>query len=70
MLNTLDELRNLIADLPGPDEACRAAAEARDAQLTKPAGSLARLADIATWLAAWQAANPPSAERIVARAEA
>ncbi len=64
MLNTLDELRNLIADLPGPDEACRAAAEARDAQLTKPAGSLARLEDIAAWLAAWQAANPPSAERI------
>ena len=64
MLNTLDDLRNLIADLPGPDEACRAAARARDAQLTKPAGSLARLEDIAAWLAAWQAVNPPRAERI------
>ncbi len=27
MLNTLDDLRNLIADLPGPDEACRATAQ-------------------------------------------
>ncbi len=64
MLTRIDDLRGVIADLPGPDEGCREAAQARDAQLTKPAGSLARLEDIAAWMAAWQAANPPSAERI------
>jgi len=41
------------------------AARARQAQLTKPAGSLGRLEDLAIWLAGWQAAERPCAEKIL-----
>ncbi|MEO5586327.1 MAG: nicotinate-nucleotide--dimethylbenzimidazole phosphoribosyltransferase [Novosphingobium sp.] len=43
-----------LHDLPGPDLAARAAALARQARLTKPAGALGRLEDIAVFLAGWQ----------------
>ena len=46
-----------LADLPDPDAAAIAAARARQDQLTKPAGSLGRLEDIAVFLAGWQG-NP------------
>ena len=48
-----DDFRNLLANLPGPDEAAVAAVRERDVQLTKPAGALGRLEGIAEWLAAW-----------------
>jgi len=56
---TLDEIRALLAQLPGPDLEAGAAAAARQAQLTKPAGSLGRLEELAIWLATWQARHPP-----------
>ncbi|MEH3103341.1 MAG: nicotinate-nucleotide--dimethylbenzimidazole phosphoribosyltransferase [Sphingomonas phyllosphaerae] len=43
-----------LAELPAPDAAMRAAAAARQARLTKPAGSLGRLEEIALFMAAWQ----------------
>jgi nicotinate-nucleotide--dimethylbenzimidazole phosphoribosyltransferase len=55
----LDEIRALLAHLPGPDLAAGAAAAARQVQLTKPAGSLGRLEELAVWLATWQARHPP-----------
>src|SRR5438128_7611546 len=55
----LDEIRALLAHLPGPDLAAGAAASARQAQLTKPAGALGRLEELAIWLATWQARHPP-----------
>src|ERR1700761_7477280 len=55
----LDEIRELLRHLPGPDLAAGTAAAARQAQLTKPAGSLGRLEDLAIWLATWQASHPP-----------
>jgi nicotinate-nucleotide--dimethylbenzimidazole phosphoribosyltransferase len=58
----LDEMRALLAQLPGPDLAAGSAAAARQAQLTKPAGSLGRLEDLAIWLATWQARHPPRIE--------
>jgi nicotinate-nucleotide--dimethylbenzimidazole phosphoribosyltransferase len=58
-----DDIRALFRSMPGPDEAAAAAVRARDAQLTKPAGSLGRLEDIAEWLAAWQAKAPPRVTR-------
>ncbi len=59
---TLDEVRALIADLPGPDlEAATAAAE-REAVLTKPAGALGRLEELAQWLATWQGRHPARVE--------
>ncbi|WP_299618352.1 nicotinate-nucleotide--dimethylbenzimidazole phosphoribosyltransferase [Pelagibius sp.] len=58
-----DEIRELMRALPARDEEAAAAARARQAQLTKPAGSLGQLEDLAVWLAAWQGRHPPSAER-------
>lgn len=59
----LDEIRALLRDLPGPDLEAGAVARARQAELTKPPGSLGRLEDLAVWLASWQAAQPPRMER-------
>ncbi len=61
MPKDLAELRALIADLPSADAAMERAARAHDAQLTKPPGALARLEDIAAFLAAWQGVHPPRA---------
>jgi nicotinate-nucleotide--dimethylbenzimidazole phosphoribosyltransferase len=58
-----DDIRRLVEALPGPDEAAAAAVRARDATLTKPAGSLGRLEEIAVWLAAWQGRAPPAVAR-------
>ncbi|MDT2009216.1 nicotinate-nucleotide--dimethylbenzimidazole phosphoribosyltransferase [Rhodococcus opacus] len=43
-----------------PDEGVRAQAEARQLQLTKPAGSLGRLETLACWAAACQGVCPPT----------
>ncbi len=59
---TLDEMRALLAQLPGPDLEAGSAAAARQAQLTKPPGSLGRLEELAIWLATWQARHPPRVE--------
>ena len=58
-----DEIRELLRALPPRDETAAAAARQRQSQLTKPAGALGRLEDVAIWLAAWQGRNPPSLER-------
>src|SRR5438046_6657720 len=55
----LDEIRGLIAHLPGPDLEAATAAAVRERQLTKPAGSLGRLEELAAWLATWQGRHPP-----------
>ena len=55
----LDEIRALLTHLPGPDLEAGTAAASRQAQLTKPAGSLGRLEELAIWLATWQARHPP-----------
>ncbi|MBB5686500.1 nicotinate-nucleotide--dimethylbenzimidazole phosphoribosyltransferase [Sphingobium boeckii] len=49
--------------LPAPDEAAIAAAVERQASLTKPAGSLGRLEDIALFLAGWQGKARPTVDR-------
>src|SRR4051794_17488955 len=56
----LDEIRDLIAHLPGPDLEAGSAASLRERQLTKPAGALGRLGELAGWLATWQGRHPPS----------
>jgi nicotinate-nucleotide--dimethylbenzimidazole phosphoribosyltransferase len=61
---TLAEVRRLLADLPSPDAAAAAAAHAREAQLTKPAGALGRLEALTAWLAGWQGRHPPRLERL------
>ena len=54
-----DDIRALLKQMPGPDEAAAAAARAREAELTKPAGSLGRLEDISAFLAGWQRSARP-----------
>jgi nicotinate-nucleotide--dimethylbenzimidazole phosphoribosyltransferase len=49
--------------MPGADEHARARVLTRDAELTKPAGSLGRLEEIAAWLAAWSGRAPPVVAR-------
>jgi nicotinate-nucleotide--dimethylbenzimidazole phosphoribosyltransferase len=58
-----DDFRALVAKMPAADGKAVAAVRARDAMLTKPAGSLGRLEDIAEWLAAWQGRAPPAIHR-------
>jgi nicotinate-nucleotide--dimethylbenzimidazole phosphoribosyltransferase len=57
-------LRDACLDLPPGDAAAAAAAMARDALLTKPAGSLGRLEDFAVWLARWQGRHPPRLDSV------
>jgi nicotinate-nucleotide--dimethylbenzimidazole phosphoribosyltransferase len=59
----LDEMRALLAQLPGPDLEAGTAAAHRETQLTKPEGSLGRLEELAIWLARWQARHPPRLDR-------
>ena len=58
-----DDFRALVATMPGPDTAAEGAVRARDAVLTKPAGSLGKLEQIAAWLAAWQGRARPAVNR-------
>ena len=60
-----DDIRNLVAGMPGPDLGAVEAVKARDAVLTKPPGALGRLEEIAAWLAAWQGRAPPAVNRPV-----
>lgn len=57
------DFERALASLPGPDAAATAAAAARQAQLTKPAGSLGRLEDIALFFAGWQGREKPAIAR-------
>ena len=58
-----DDIRALVETLPGPDADAVAAVRARDAQLTKPPGSLGRMEELVEWLAAWQANPRPDVTR-------
>ena len=59
---SLDEIRALLAHLPGPDLEAGSAAATREAHLTKPAGALGRIEELAGWLATWQGRHPPNLE--------
>jgi nicotinate-nucleotide--dimethylbenzimidazole phosphoribosyltransferase len=61
--HTLNSIRELIARLPEASEAAREAAQARQAELTKPPGSLGRLEEITAFLTAWQGKPEPSLDR-------
>lgn len=59
----LSAFETLLKTAPGPDETARAAAKARNAQLTKPAGALGRLEEIAIWYAGWRGDGRPRITR-------
>lgn len=56
-------MRAVLGRLPQADEAARAKVRLRQADLTKPAGSLGRLEEITEWLAAWQGTSEPRCRR-------
>ncbi|MBN9540854.1 MAG: nicotinate-nucleotide--dimethylbenzimidazole phosphoribosyltransferase [Alphaproteobacteria bacterium 65-37] len=60
---SFDEMRRILRELPGPDLEAQTRVVQRQTELTKPAGSLGRLEEIAEWLAAWQGRAQPRVER-------
>jgi nicotinate-nucleotide--dimethylbenzimidazole phosphoribosyltransferase len=60
---SLGEIREILVNLPGPDDAAAAKAADREGQLTKPPGALARLEEITEWLCRWQGRHPPRLDR-------
>lgn len=58
-----DAVRPLLAELPEPDEGAVAAVQARAGQVLRPTGALARLDEVAAWLAGWQRTERPRVER-------
>ncbi|WP_420384156.1 nicotinate-nucleotide--dimethylbenzimidazole phosphoribosyltransferase [Novosphingobium sp.] len=56
---TIADFEAALRDLSVPDAPALAAARARQGHLTKPAGSLGRLEDIAVFLAGWQGREIP-----------
>jgi nicotinate-nucleotide--dimethylbenzimidazole phosphoribosyltransferase len=64
-VSSLDDVRAMLGRLPGPHRAAAAAAAAREAELTKPAGALGRLEELSQWVAAWQGRYPPRLARVM-----
>jgi nicotinate-nucleotide--dimethylbenzimidazole phosphoribosyltransferase len=60
---SLADLRSLLKNLLPPAEDSGAAARARQAELTKPPGSLGRLEEIAEFFARWQGRDIPTLDR-------
>jgi nicotinate-nucleotide--dimethylbenzimidazole phosphoribosyltransferase len=60
----LATLRDACRNLPAGTVAAADAVRARQAQLTKPPGSLGRLEDLVAWLARWQGRAMPLLERV------
>ncbi|MBL4693196.1 MAG: nicotinate-nucleotide--dimethylbenzimidazole phosphoribosyltransferase [Magnetovibrio sp.] len=58
-ITCLDDVRQILGDLPGPDRKAGKAAGEREPQLTKPRNSLGRLEKLAAWTAIWQGRYPP-----------
>ncbi len=62
----MNPLQELLVDLPAPDAEARADVSARAGDILRPAGALARLDEIAVWLAGWQATVRPSVSGVAA----
>jgi nicotinate-nucleotide--dimethylbenzimidazole phosphoribosyltransferase len=60
----LDALRAACTDLPPGNDAAAAAVAARQAELTKPPGSLGRLEELAAWLARWRGRAMPALDTV------
>ncbi|SDU04682.1 nicotinate-nucleotide--dimethylbenzimidazole phosphoribosyltransferase [Stappia sp. ES.058] len=58
-----DDIRNLVAQMPGPDAEAISDVRAREGNLTKPAGSLGRMEEIVEWLAGWSGKSRPKITR-------
>jgi nicotinate-nucleotide--dimethylbenzimidazole phosphoribosyltransferase len=58
-----DWLRQTLTELRTPDQAAIDAVEDRADQILRPAGALARLDDVASWMAGWQRTPTPAVAR-------
>jgi nicotinate-nucleotide--dimethylbenzimidazole phosphoribosyltransferase len=58
-----EEVARLLAGAPDPDRASAAAVAERARRVLRPAGALARLDELAAWLAAWQRSTRPAVRR-------
>ncbi|MEI7546616.1 MAG: nicotinate-nucleotide--dimethylbenzimidazole phosphoribosyltransferase, partial [Actinomycetota bacterium] len=56
-------LRASLATLPGPDMVAGDAVRARAADILRPSGALARLDNVAAWVAEWQGTAVPAVHR-------
>jgi nicotinate-nucleotide--dimethylbenzimidazole phosphoribosyltransferase len=56
------QISDIIADLPSVDGKTQNKAASRQAELTKPPGSLGRLEEVAIWMAGWQRRDRPAIE--------
>ena len=63
---TMQWMRDSLQSLPGEDERARDTVRERARHLLRPVGSMQRMDEIASWMAAWQSSASPSAERVVA----
>ena len=57
--DSIDEFRGILDDLPGPDSSSLENAARRNDRLTKPAGALGRLEELAVWYASWRRSPRP-----------
>jgi nicotinate-nucleotide--dimethylbenzimidazole phosphoribosyltransferase len=60
----LQSIRAACSDLPNGDDKAAASVAERQAQLTKPPGSLGRLEQLVAWLARWQGRPQPQLDRV------
>jgi nicotinate-nucleotide--dimethylbenzimidazole phosphoribosyltransferase len=60
------EMHALLDALPDPDETARSAVRDRAASVLRPLGALARLDEVAIWLAGWQRTARPKVESTAA----
>jgi len=60
-MSSIDEIAlTVLENAPASDEASGSALRERAANVLRPAGALARLDDIAVWLASWQRTTTPA----------
>jgi nicotinate-nucleotide--dimethylbenzimidazole phosphoribosyltransferase len=58
-----EQVAPLLVDLPSPDAVAIAAVAERASRVLRPRGALARLDEVACWLAGWQRTTRPAIER-------
>lgn len=64
LFHSLATLRAACRTLLGPDAAAQQQIATREAELTKPAGSLGRLEELTQWLGGWQRRAQPRLEQV------
>ncbi len=59
-----DHFENALENARGPNESIQNLARSRQAQLTKPPGSLGELEELAVWLAGWHGTLTPAVDQV------